>query len=82
MELSIPSIWNTYYTAGRVDARLNNNVIDVRLTGLPIWHVSFEYMVMGYAKRAFELLGNNVQIKKIKSVALGDREIYYQFILA
>ncbi len=81
VESSLPLLWKMFYSSGIVYTKLdNNNIAHIKILDLPIWHIHFEYTIMGYCKRAFELLGiENLIMNKIKGVSLGDKEIYYQF---
>lgn len=48
-------------------ARLENNVVYVKVTGFPIKHVYFEKLLMGYFKQAIKVFGK-------KSAANDDQE--------
>jgi hypothetical protein len=38
-------------TSGGIETKFENNVADIEVKGLSIWHVYFEYVIMGYEKR-------------------------------
>jgi hypothetical protein len=79
-EHTLVSLWKTYYTAGDVVSKLEGNTYHAEIHHLPRWHLSIEYTVMGYIKRALELLGlHQVTVEKIKSVLKNDQEISYNF---
>ena len=42
VESGLPKIWSTYYDGGEVTARLENNVVHVKITGFPIKHFHYE----------------------------------------
>lgn len=81
IEQSVPSLWNLYYTAGEIKTKYENKVAEIEIKGLINWHIYFEYVIAGYVKRALELLEANFEVKKIKGVSSGDKEIHYQFLL-
>lgn len=53
---TIPLIWTTFYTKGKLDSSIKNNIIDIKVVDLPVNHLYFEMVVMGYVKRALELV--------------------------
>ena len=57
---AIPRMSRGYFTFGDYAADLVGNVVRCAAKGLPVWHAYFEFMVMGFHKRAFELLGARV----------------------
>jgi hypothetical protein len=75
-----PALWSTYFTASTVSVSMVGDVIEVRTSGLPVWHGYFEYMVMGYFKRALELLGASVTARRLSPAQ--SRDFRYQFVLA
>lgn len=41
--------------------------------------MSFEFAVLGWAKRALELIGvQRVALERIRGISAGDRDIYYR----
>jgi len=71
-EVSLKTLWETYFSEGRVETRFEGNVVHAYIHELPIWHVYFEYVVMGYAKKALEMLtGGSVRHERVKGVAEG-----------
>ena len=80
VEVSLPSIWKAYYTEGRIDILREGRILNIKVLDVPIPHVYFEYLVMGYLKRSFELLGvKDCTPRRIRGVSAGDAEIHYQF---
>lgn len=57
-----PALWTMYFTESEARTDVKGNVIEVHVSGLPVWHGYFEYMVMGYLKRGFELLGAHAEV--------------------
>ena len=81
IEQRMPFIWNSYFTEGDMEINLDNEIIHIKVH-TPILHIYFEYLIMGYTKKALELVGaQKVEVKRIKGVSVGDKEIYYQFII-
>jgi len=81
VESGMPKLWSTYYDEGMLTARLVNNTVHLKITDIPIKHVYFEYMVMGYFKQAIKIFGKKTVEKTIRSITKGDDDIYYQFEL-
>jgi len=79
VEKGMPSLWSTYYDGGLLTARLENNVVHLKISELPIKHIYYEYMVMGYFKQAIKIFGKKTIEKKVKSIVNGDDSIYYQY---
>ncbi len=79
VEAVMPELWETYFDGGKLDAVLENNIIHIRITGLPMNHVYFEYLIMGYFQQALKVFGENAEVTKIKGFSSGDQDIYYQF---
>jgi hypothetical protein len=80
-ESSIPKIWSTYFDGGIATARFENNVVHLKITGLQIKHIYFEYMVMGYFQQALKIFGKKSVAKKVRSLSSGDDDIYFQYEL-
>lgn len=74
-----PSLWSTYFDGGVFTSKIENNIVHFKISGLPIKHIYFEYMIMGYYKQAFKMFGKKTIEKKIQSIANGDDNIYYQY---
>jgi hypothetical protein len=77
----MPKIWTTYYDEGRLTAHLEGNTVHIQITELPIKHIYFENLIMGYFKQALKMLGKQSNEKRIKSLAKGDDYIDYQYEL-
>lgn len=77
---ALGSLWDAYYTAGKLQGEMKGSLVHVRLTGVSTPHVHFEYSVMGYIKKALELIGGSeVEEERIKGFDSEDKEVYYQF---
>jgi hypothetical protein len=74
-----PKLWSTYFDGGKLTGELKGNVAHFKITDVPIKHIYFEYMVIGFYKQAFKIFGKKVVEKKIKSFARGDDMIHYQY---
>jgi hypothetical protein len=76
---TLPGLWSNYYDEGKLAATLEDGIVHVRFTEIPVWHVSFELMVMGYFQRAFELFSKRkVAVKRVSGGAPGV-EVHYMF---
>ena len=81
VEFVLPKLWSTYFDGGAVTARLENNVVHLKVTGIQIKNLYFEYIVMGYYQQAIKIFGKKSVVKKIRSIVSGDDDIYFQFEL-
>ncbi len=81
IEAGMPKLWSTYFDGGALEARLENNVAHLKITGIPIKHVYFEYLVMGFLQKAIKIFGKKSVETKVKSFEKGDDYIYYQYEL-
>ena len=80
---SLPQIWSNYFTEGELITQVQGTVAEGRIVNLPIWHVSFEYAVMGFMRRALELSRGPIRSQtRLAGVSAGDRAIHYRFELA
>lgn len=79
VEAVMPELWETYFDGGKLEAQLESNTIHIKITGLPMNHVYFEYLIMGYCQQALKVFGEKAEVKKIKGFSSGDQDIYYQF---
>lgn len=79
----LPLIWSAYFTEGRLEAKMvDANTVEIELLELPVAHVSFENAVMGYGKRAIELVtGCPVGEKKFVGIQTGRDRVRYWFIV-
>jgi hypothetical protein len=77
---TLPGLWSNYYDEGTLVGTLEDGgIAHVRVSGVPVWHVSFELMVMGYVQRAFELFSKRkVAVKRVSGGAPGV-EVHYMF---
>jgi hypothetical protein len=73
--------WSAFFTEGRLEARLiRGNTVEIELLHLPVPHVSFEQSVMGYGKRALELVsGRPVSETQIIGIQRGKNRVLYSF---
>lgn len=79
VETVMPKFYSTYFDEGRVEARLENNIVHLKLTGLPIKHNYFEYLIMGYFQKSLKLFGKKVVASRVMSMASGDDHVAYTF---
>ena len=81
VEFVLPKLWSTYYDGGEATARLENNVAHIKLTGIDFKNLYFEQMIKGYFQQALKVFGKKSVAKKIRSLASGDDDIYFQYEL-
>lgn len=76
---SLPLLWSAYYTKGLVEVQLVTNVMQFRIYCLPVSHISFEYTVLGWVKKALQMIGlRAVTLKRLQGISTGDRDIEYR----
>ena len=81
VESGLPKLWSLYFDRGVLAASLENNIIHLNITGLPIKHIYFEYVIIGFNQKALKIFGKKTVAKRIRSISSGDDDIYYQFEL-
>ena len=81
VESILPKVWSMYFDGGVATAQLENNIVHIKITGLQIRNIYFEYLVMGYFQQAIKVFGKKSIAKRIRSLASGDKDIYFQYTL-
>jgi len=81
VESVIPKLWSTYYDDGILTAKLEDNVIHIKITGVPLKHIYFEYLIAGYVQKGLKMFGKKATEKCIRGFSKGDNDIYYQYEL-
>jgi len=81
VEKGMPKIWTTIYDESVLTAKLENNIVHVHITELPIKHIFFEYLTVGYFQQALKIFGKKSVEKRIRGFSKGDADIYYQYEL-
>jgi hypothetical protein len=81
IESILPKLWSTYFDEGIPTTLFENNVAHLKITGLQIKNIYFEYLIMGYFQKALKMFGKKTVAKRIRSLASGDNDIYFQFEL-
>ena len=81
VDFVLPKLWATYFDGGAVTTKIENNAIHIKITGLQIKNLYFEYLVMGYYQQAIKIFGKKSVVKKVRSIVSGDDDIYFQFEL-
>jgi hypothetical protein len=79
VEFVLPKLWSTYFDGGKTTAKLENKVAHVKVTGIEIKNIYFEYFIMGYIQQALKIFGKKSNVKKVRSIVSGDEDIYFQF---
>jgi hypothetical protein len=81
VEFVLPRLWSTFFDGGITTARFENNIVHLKITGLQIKHLYFEYLIMGYFQQALKIFGKKTVAKRVRSISSGDADIYFQFEL-
>ena len=81
VDLVLPKLWSTYFDEGKGITKFENNIAHLKITGIQIKNLYFEYLVMGYFQKALKIFGKKSVAKKVRSLASGDNDIYFQFEL-
>jgi hypothetical protein len=81
VESILPKVYSMYFDGGVATARLENNVVHLKFTGLEIKYIYFEYLLLGYFQQAIKMFGKNSVVKKVRSLASGDQDIYFTYAL-
>ena len=71
VESVLPKLWSTYFDEGIATAKLENNVAHLKITGLQIKHIYFEYLVMGYFQQALKMFGKKTVAKQDQESCIG-----------
>lgn len=79
IESVIPKLWTTYYDDGILTSRLENNVIHIKISSIPITHIHFEYLITGYIQKGLKMFGLKAVETCIRGFSKGDNDIYYQY---
>ena len=74
----LPRIWSTYCDEGIGTTWIENNIVHMKITGLKIKHLYFEYLIMGFFQKALKIFGKKTVAKKVRSISSGDDDIYFQ----
>jgi hypothetical protein len=82
---SAPTIYKNYFTAGSAEAELdpaNPRKVDLRLFGIAIPHVYFEYAIVGYFRRGLAIVSGAAVVEKcVRGFSRGDRDVLYTYAI-
>jgi hypothetical protein len=81
VEVSMPQIWTSLYDESVLTAILENNIVHVKITKIPLKSIDFEHLTVGYLQQALKIFGKKSHEKCIRGFSKGDNDIYYQFEL-
>lgn len=77
---SAPNIYRNYFTSGDAQAEVDGARVTLRLFGIDVPHVYFEYAIMGYFKRGLELVsGKKIQMTRERGFSKRDPDVLYRF---
>lgn len=81
VEFALPKLWSTYYDEGVIATKEENNIVHVKITGVHVKYIYFEYLLVGYFQQALKVFGKKSVVKKVRSIAQGDDDFYFQYEL-
>jgi len=81
VETMLPKIWTMYFDEGKATALFENNIVHLKITGLKIKHYYLEQLLMGYFQQAIKMFGKKSVAKQVRSLASGDKDIYFTYEL-
>jgi hypothetical protein len=81
VESGLPKIYSAYFDGGSVTAKLENNIVYVRINGFPIEHDNYEKLLMGYYKQVLKVYGKKSTETRVRSLTAGDDDIYFKYVL-
>ena len=81
VEFALPKLWSTYYDEGVIATKVENNIVHVKITGVHVKYIYFEYLLVGYFQQALKVFGKKSVVKKVRSIAQGDDDFYFQYEL-
>ena len=81
VEVGMPQIWTSLYDESVLTAILENNIVHIKITQIPIKNIDFEYLTVGYLQQALKIFGKKSHEKCVRGFSKGDNDIYYQFEL-
>ncbi len=81
IEVALPKIYSMYFDGGSAITKLENNIAHVKFTGIDIRYIYFEHLLMGYFQKAIKMFGKKSNVKRVRSLVAGDKDIYFQYEL-
>lgn len=81
VELNMPKIWSTYFDGGTFSARFENNTAHIIITGIQVKYPYVEDLIIGFNQQALKIFGQKTTATKIRSIASGDDDFYFQLKL-
>ncbi len=82
---SAPAIYKNYFTAGAAESEMDPRdpkKVSLRLTGISIPHVYFEYAIIGYFRRGLAIVsGRPVNETRVRGFSKGDRDVLYTYVI-
>jgi hypothetical protein len=81
IESALPKLWETYYDAGKVTTRLENNIVYIKITGFTIKHYYFEKLLMGFFKQTLKAFGKKSVATMVRSLTMGNDDMLFKYEL-
>ena len=74
-------VWTMYFTAGRLETKAFDDHAEFKIVGNGLPHVCVEYAVMGFGRKAIEMVGKKTKTsKRLVGVKDGDGSVvHYEF---
>jgi hypothetical protein len=76
----VQRLWSAYHDVGECAATIvSPDVVEIALWGVPIHHVYFEFGLIGFLRRGFELVtGDTFSHARIRGFSQGDQDVLYR----
>jgi hypothetical protein len=81
VESALPKLWATYYDGGTYTARIDNNVVYVKITEFTIKNANYEKLLMSYYKQALKIFGKKSVATMVRSLTMGHDDILFKYEL-
>jgi hypothetical protein len=76
----VQRLWSAYHDVGECAATfVSPEVVEISLRGVPLHHVYFEFALIGFLRRGFELVtGDTFSHARIRGFSQGDDDVLYR----
>jgi hypothetical protein len=79
VESALPKLWSGLFVEGIPTTRFENNIVHIKITGIEIKNLYFEYLIIGYFQQALKMFGKKTVAKRVRGISSGDDDIYFQY---
>ena len=79
----LPLVWTMYFTTGTLETAALPGVASFKIVGNELPHICIEYVVMGFARRAIEMVGKvTKETRRLRGIKDGDGSVvHYEFVI-